>query len=158
MTEYSICPWWAGYILASPMRKLAQNPARLLEPFVHTGTTVLEPGPGMGFFTLELARLVGPEGRVIAVDVQPHMIASLRRRAERARLIDRPLLRASGHGPDLADMRQLRVGRRSPKSADDRTRGQQYRVTHLNADCLACFTAKLHRRMPPRDAQHFVSI
>jgi SAM-dependent methyltransferase len=116
MTEYSICPWWAGYILASPMRKLAQNPARLLEPFVHTGMTVLEPGPGMGFFTLELARLVGPEGRVIAVDVQPHMIASLRRRAERARLIDRPLLRASGHGPDLADMRGAfssrdRVGR-----------------------------------------------
>jgi ubiquinone/menaquinone biosynthesis C-methylase UbiE len=51
--------------------------------------TVLEPGPGMGFFTLELARLVGPEGRVIAVDVQPHMIASLRRRAEPAGLIDR---------------------------------------------------------------------
>jgi hypothetical protein len=39
-----------------------------------------------------------------------------------------------------------------------RTRGQQYRVTHLNADCLASFTAKLDRRMPPRDAQHFVSI
>ena len=43
----------------------------------------------MGFFTLELARLVGPEGRVIAVDVQPQMIARLRRRAERAGLIDR---------------------------------------------------------------------
>ncbi|HKN08101.1 MAG TPA: methyltransferase type 11, partial [Pseudomonadota bacterium] len=42
----------------------------------------------MGFFTLELARLVGPEGRVIAVDLQPQMIAGLRRRAERAGLID----------------------------------------------------------------------
>ena len=39
-----------------------------------------------------------------------------------------------------------------------RTRGQQHRVTRLNADCLACFTAKLHRRMPLRDAQHFMSI
>jgi ubiquinone/menaquinone biosynthesis C-methylase UbiE len=36
--------------------------------------TVLEPGPGMGFFTLELARRVGAPGRVIAVDIQPKMI------------------------------------------------------------------------------------
>jgi SAM-dependent methyltransferase len=51
--------------------------------------TVLEPGPGMGFFTLELARLVGPTGRVLAVDIQPRMLASLRRRAARAGLADR---------------------------------------------------------------------
>ena len=65
--------------------------------------TVLEPGPGMGFFTLELARLVGPEGRVIAVEVQPQMIAGLRRRAERATLIDRietrPAISARVHNP-----------------------------------------------------------
>ncbi len=89
MAKHGVCPWWVGYILASPIRKLAQNPARMLKPFVRVGMTVLEPGPGMGFFTLELARLVGPEGRVIAVDVQPQMIAGLRRRAERAGLIDR---------------------------------------------------------------------
>jgi ubiquinone/menaquinone biosynthesis C-methylase UbiE len=51
--------------------------------------TVLEPGPGMGFFTLELARLVGPSGRVIAVDIQSQMIAGLLRRARKAGLIDR---------------------------------------------------------------------
>ena len=61
----------------------------MLKPFVRTGMMVLEPGPGMGFFTLELARLVGPEGRVIAVDVQSQMIAGLRRRAERAGVINR---------------------------------------------------------------------
>ncbi len=48
--------------------------------------TVLEPGPGMGFFTLELARLVGPRGRVVAVDLQDRMLARLRHRAERAGL------------------------------------------------------------------------
>jgi ubiquinone/menaquinone biosynthesis C-methylase UbiE len=89
MAEHGVCPWWAGYLLANPLRKLAQNPVRMLAPFVSAGMTVLEPGPGMGFFTLELARLVGPAGRVIAVDVQPKMIAGLRRRAERAALIDR---------------------------------------------------------------------
>jgi SAM-dependent methyltransferase len=50
--------------------------------------TVFEPGPGMGFFTLELARLVGLSGRVIAVDVQPKMIAGLKRRAAKAGLTD----------------------------------------------------------------------
>jgi hypothetical protein len=43
----------------------------------------------MGFFTLELARLVGASGRVVAVDPQPRMIAGLRRRARRAELLDR---------------------------------------------------------------------
>lgn len=89
MAKHRVCPWWAGYLLASPLRKLMQNPVRTLEPFVRPGMTVLEPGPGMGFFTLPLAQLVGPSGRVIAVDVQPEMIAGLRRRAERAGLIDR---------------------------------------------------------------------
>jgi ubiquinone/menaquinone biosynthesis C-methylase UbiE len=45
---------------------------------------VLEPGCGMGFFTIELARLVGPGGKVVAVDVQPKMLTGLRRRARRA--------------------------------------------------------------------------
>ncbi len=89
MAEHRVCPCWAGYLLASPLRRLAQDPVRLLEPFVRAGMTVLEPGPGMGFFTLELARLVGPKGRVVAVDVQQKMIAGLRRRAERAGAIDR---------------------------------------------------------------------
>jgi tRNA A58 N-methylase Trm61 len=51
--------------------------------------TVLEPGPGMGFFTIPLARLVGSSGHLIAVDVQPKMIASLKRRAAKANLLDR---------------------------------------------------------------------
>ena len=89
MAEHGVCPWWAGPLLASPVRKLAMSPVRLLEPFVSVGMAALEPGPGMGFFTLELARLVGPSGRVVAVDVQPQMIAGLRRRAARAGLLDR---------------------------------------------------------------------
>jgi ubiquinone/menaquinone biosynthesis C-methylase UbiE len=51
--------------------------------------TVLEPGPGMGFFTLELARRVGASGRVVAVDIQPKMIERLKRRAAKAGLIER---------------------------------------------------------------------
>ena len=51
--------------------------------------TVLEPGPGMGFFTLEMARLVGATGHVIAVDVQAKMLDRLERRARRAGVAER---------------------------------------------------------------------
>lgn len=85
-----VCPWWLGYFLVSPVRRFLEgDPGQLLRPFVREGMTVLEPGPGMGFFTLELARLVGPKGRVIAVDVQPRMLAVLRRRAAKGGLSDR---------------------------------------------------------------------
>jgi ubiquinone/menaquinone biosynthesis C-methylase UbiE len=62
------------------------DPARILAPLLREGMTVLEPGPGMGFFTLEVARRVGERGRVVAVDLQPRMLAGLRRRAARAGL------------------------------------------------------------------------
>jgi SAM-dependent methyltransferase len=81
-----VCPWWLGYLLASPLRRWLEDPSKLLAPYVRAGMTVLEPGPGMGFFTLELARLVGPTGRVVAPEIQPRMIAGLKRRAAKAGL------------------------------------------------------------------------
>jgi SAM-dependent methyltransferase len=92
-----VCPWWLGYLLASPLRRLLHNERKILAPYIRPGMTVLEPGPGMGFFTLELARLVGPSGRVIAVDVQPKMIAGLKRRAAGAHLRDRIDARLAAH-------------------------------------------------------------
>jgi ubiquinone/menaquinone biosynthesis C-methylase UbiE len=76
-----------GYWLASPMRRWwTQTPEKLLAPYVREGMTVLEPGPGMGFFTLPMARMVGPAGRVVAVDIQARMLESLRRRSTKAGL------------------------------------------------------------------------
>ena len=51
--------------------------------------TVLEPGCGMGYFTLPIARMTGPAGKVVAVDLQPKMIEGLTRRARRAGLLER---------------------------------------------------------------------
>src|SRR5512136_1936243 len=84
-----VCPWWLGYVLVSPLRRLWQRPDQILAPYVGEGMVVLEPGCGMGFFTLDLARIVGPRGRVVAVDVQERMLAGLRRRAGKAGLSDR---------------------------------------------------------------------
>jgi SAM-dependent methyltransferase len=88
-----LCPWWLGYALINPLRRWRQNPHSILVPYVRDGMTVLEPGPGMGYFTLELAQLVGPGGKVVAVDIQPKMLRALGRRAARAGLSARMDLR-----------------------------------------------------------------
>ena len=100
-----VCPWWLGYLTASPVRRLMYDPRKILAPYVREGMTVLEPGPGMGFFTLELARLVGPSGRVVALELQPRMIAGLKRRAAKAGLLERIEARqVPGNTLDVGDL------------------------------------------------------
>jgi ubiquinone/menaquinone biosynthesis C-methylase UbiE len=100
-----VCPWWLGYFLASPLRRWLENPEEILEPYVREGMTVLEPGPGMGFFTTELARMVGASGRVVAVDVQPKMLHGLKRRLQKSGLANRVDARlASTHSLGLDDL------------------------------------------------------
>jgi len=94
-----------GYALACPLRRLWQHPHKILDVFVTPGMTVFEPGPGMGFFTLELARLVGPQGKVVAVDVQPKMLEVLRGRAAKAGLLKQIDLRlVTGEEMGIGDL------------------------------------------------------
>ncbi|MGA9406930.1 MAG: methyltransferase domain-containing protein [Bacteroidota bacterium] len=79
--EHHVCPWYIGYLLANPLRKLYQDPGKLLRPYVKTGMTVLEVGPGMGFFSIPMARLVGEKGKIYSVDLQERMLQTLRKRA-----------------------------------------------------------------------------
>ncbi|MCG3127186.1 MAG: 2-phytyl-1,4-naphtoquinone methyltransferase [Phycisphaerae bacterium] len=48
-----------------------------------SGATLLDVGCGPGFATLDLARLVGPAGRIIAVDESPRFVEHLRERCQR---------------------------------------------------------------------------
>jgi 2-polyprenyl-3-methyl-5-hydroxy-6-metoxy-1,4-benzoquinol methylase len=84
-----VCPWWVGYLLASPLRRLLQKPERILGAYVEEGMTVLDAGCAMGFFSLPLAQMVGEKGRVICVDQQERMIRSLEKRAKKAGLSGR---------------------------------------------------------------------
>ena len=60
---------------------------------IKPGDTVLELGPGPGYFTVEAARVAGPGGRVVCVDVQAGMIAVLDERLRRERVQNvRPLV------------------------------------------------------------------
>lgn len=93
-----ICPWWIGYLMANPLRRLFQRPEDYFEPWVGEGSVVADIGCAMGYFSLPMARAVGPTGRVVCVDIQERMLSSLRRRARRADLEDRLELRLCREG------------------------------------------------------------
>ena len=50
------------------------------------GMTVCDMGCGNGFYSLKMAKAIGPEGKVLCVDIQPEMLKFLRQRAARARI------------------------------------------------------------------------
>ena len=91
-----VCPPWVGLIsLLNPLRRLLYTSESILGPHINEGMTVIEPGPGMGYFTLTAASLVGPKGKVVALDIQEAMLNALHRRAERAGLASRLELRVA---------------------------------------------------------------
>ena len=76
-------------LLEPPDREAWQKPDEVMDALhVAEGTTVADLGAGGGWFTMRLARRVGPNGRVYAVDVQRLMIEAIRRRIEREGLQD----------------------------------------------------------------------
>jgi ubiquinone/menaquinone biosynthesis C-methylase UbiE len=73
--------WQGAAWLERATRESEEHASRLLaELGVRAGDTVCDLGCGNGYHTLPLARLVGPEGLVYAVDIQPEMLAFLRQR------------------------------------------------------------------------------
>lgn len=83
------CPWWLGYTFDNPLRRFIHRPEAILGSFVSPGDTAVDIGCGLGYFTIALAELVGPTGRVIALDIQVQMIERARRRAARRNLTSR---------------------------------------------------------------------
>jgi 2-polyprenyl-3-methyl-5-hydroxy-6-metoxy-1,4-benzoquinol methylase len=78
-----VCPWWLCYTFDNPLRKLIHNPEKILSPYVKTGQRVIDIGPGMGYFSIPLARLVGPSGYVTAIDIQEKILSALDKRAKK---------------------------------------------------------------------------
>jgi SAM-dependent methyltransferase len=65
------------------LRYLFSPPERLVGKYVEPGERAADLGCGAGFHTLPMARIVGGEGRVYAVDFDPKAIARLERQAKR---------------------------------------------------------------------------
>jgi ubiquinone/menaquinone biosynthesis C-methylase UbiE len=90
-----VCPRWLCFTFDNFLRRLIQPPEIILKPYVNEGDTVLDVGPGLGYFTIPLAAMVGDRGRVIAADIQEKMLLALQKRARRAGLDNRIVLRHS---------------------------------------------------------------
>jgi ubiquinone/menaquinone biosynthesis C-methylase UbiE len=71
-------------LLEGPDRESWQQPDRIMDALrIADGSVVADLGAGGGWFTVRLARRVGPNGRVYAEDIQPQMIESIERRVRR---------------------------------------------------------------------------
>jgi 2-polyprenyl-3-methyl-5-hydroxy-6-metoxy-1,4-benzoquinol methylase len=84
MKKNHVCPYWMGYFLVNPLRKLIHNPLRILGPYIRPGMTVIDYGSAMGYFSIPLAKLVGKQGKVFCFDIQDKMLEKLIHRANKA--------------------------------------------------------------------------
>ena len=76
----------AGW-LERPEREAEEAPEEALDAIgVTKGMVAADVGAGTGYFTLRIARRVGPEGRVYGVDIQPEMLEKLHANAAREKL------------------------------------------------------------------------
>jgi SAM-dependent methyltransferase len=95
-------------LLEAPDRAAWQKPDQIMDALhVAEGAKVADIGAGAGWFTIRLARRVGPNGVVFAQDVQPLMLEAIRRRVNREGLQNVQTRLGSGGDPNM-----------SPKSLD----------------------------------------
>jgi ubiquinone/menaquinone biosynthesis C-methylase UbiE len=66
----------------NPITRLFHDPRRDLEPYVNKGQVAADLGCRSGYYTLPLAELVGPEGKVYAVDLNEKAIQTLKKKAD----------------------------------------------------------------------------
>jgi cyclopropane fatty-acyl-phospholipid synthase-like methyltransferase len=89
-------------IFDDPKREEWQHPAEVVALLdVAPGMTVADVGAGTGYFEPYLARAVGPHGRVLALDVEPNMVAHMRERFASAGLTNVEALRVAPDDPEL---------------------------------------------------------
>ena len=83
---HRICPVERSGSLDSRFRKWAHNPAKLLKKHVSGNMTVMDIGCGPGFFSVEMAKMLGPQGKVLAVDMQKAMLDKVKSKIMGTRL------------------------------------------------------------------------
>ncbi|MFC1579919.1 class I SAM-dependent methyltransferase [Thermodesulfobacteriota bacterium] len=84
-----VCPHRFAFMLDNWGRRLLQNPKKVVGEYIKEGDTVMDIGCGPGFFSIDMAQMVGAEGKVIAADLQAHMLSKVRKKAERHGLVER---------------------------------------------------------------------
>jgi 2-polyprenyl-3-methyl-5-hydroxy-6-metoxy-1,4-benzoquinol methylase len=78
-----IIPWHVSLAIGEPISRLFEPPRKLIEPYVKRDQVVADLGCGRGYYSLALAKLVGQEGKVYAVDLDKRNIQTLEKRADK---------------------------------------------------------------------------
>ncbi len=81
--NWSRPPWNIYSMIFGPFRKLFEPVQQSIEPYVHKGQLAADLGCRSGFSTFGLARAVGPEGKVYAIDLDGKSIQTLENKANR---------------------------------------------------------------------------
>jgi ubiquinone/menaquinone biosynthesis C-methylase UbiE len=90
-------------VLDDPKRDAWQKPDEVVRALeLKPGATVADLGAGTGYFTVRLAGPVGPQGRVLAVDVDQRLLDRVRDRAAALKLGNVGTVLASANDPHLA--------------------------------------------------------
>jgi SAM-dependent methyltransferase len=94
--------WRAADWLLRENREEEERTSQLFEALaVQPGWTVCDLGAGNGYYSIELAHRVGPEGSILAVDIQPEMLGMLDQRARDAGIENIELIEGLSHDPRL---------------------------------------------------------
>jgi ubiquinone/menaquinone biosynthesis C-methylase UbiE len=90
--------------LERPEREDEEQPAKAIRALgIKPGQVVADVGAGSGYYTVRLAKQVGPIGRVFATDIQPEMLSLLKKRLSRERLDNVELVLATDVDPRLPE-------------------------------------------------------
>ena len=89
MSKVFVAKWHHLILYPDWLRRLHQRPRKFLSALVKPGMTAADIGCGLGFYTVEMARMVGEKGRVVSVDFQPEMLGFTERKVKKARVSER---------------------------------------------------------------------
>jgi ubiquinone/menaquinone biosynthesis C-methylase UbiE len=82
----NVCPVEKAGGLDNSLRRWIQNPEKIVKPYIKPGMIVLDFGCGPGFFTIEMAKLLNGQGKVIAADLQRGMLEIIRQKIRKSEL------------------------------------------------------------------------
>jgi 2-polyprenyl-3-methyl-5-hydroxy-6-metoxy-1,4-benzoquinol methylase len=94
--KHRVCPVERTGSLDHRIRRWVQDPRKILGAYLQEGMTVLDLGCGPGFFTIDIAQMVGKSGRVIASDLQEGMLQKPKTKIQGTELNERIILYKSG--------------------------------------------------------------
>lgn len=77
MKNNKVCSVEKAGGLDNSLRRVLQNPRKILEPHIKKEMIVLDLGCGPGFFSVEIAKILTDFGKVIAADLQNGMLDRL---------------------------------------------------------------------------------